>query len=64
MGQRCQELVLGAVGICEHALAEVVVYMRHRILYGKPVTDMPHIRAATAVGAWRTNSDAWSDRSR
>ena len=42
-------LGFGAVGICEHAFAEAVSHMRRRVLFGKPVTDMPHIRAATAL---------------
>jgi acyl-CoA dehydrogenase len=41
-------LGFGAVGICEHAFAEAIAHLRRRVLYGKPVTDMPHIRAATA----------------
>ncbi|MCI0738875.1 MAG: acyl-CoA/acyl-ACP dehydrogenase [Gemmataceae bacterium] len=42
-------LGFGAVGICERAFAEAVAHMRRRILYGKPVFDMPHIRAATVL---------------
>ncbi|MCI0461392.1 MAG: acyl-CoA/acyl-ACP dehydrogenase, partial [Gemmataceae bacterium] len=41
-------LGFGSVGICEHAFAEAIAHLRRRILYGKPVTDMPHIRGATA----------------
>jgi len=41
-------LGFGAVGICEHAFAEAYAHMRGRVLYGQPVTQMPHIRAATA----------------
>ena len=40
-------LGFGAVGICEHALAEALAHLRSRILYGKPVSEMPHIRLAT-----------------
>jgi acyl-CoA dehydrogenase len=39
-------LGFGAVGICEHALAEAVAHLRRRVLFGKPVTAMPHIRDA------------------
>jgi len=39
-------LGFGAIGICEHAFAEAVAHMRHRILFGKPVTEMPHLRTA------------------
>lgn len=42
-------LGFGAVGICEHAFAEASAHLRHRILYGKPVGEMPHLRATTAV---------------
>lgn len=42
-------LGFGAVGICAHAFAEAVAHMRRRVLYGKPVTAMPHLRDATAV---------------
>jgi acyl-CoA dehydrogenase len=41
-------LGFGAIGICEHALAEAVDYMQHRGLYGKHVLAMPHIREALA----------------
>jgi acyl-CoA dehydrogenase len=41
-------LGFGAVGICEHAFAEAYAHMRGRVLFGKPVTQMPHIRAITA----------------
>jgi acyl-CoA dehydrogenase len=42
-------LGFGAIGICEHAFAEAFIHMRHRVLFGKPVTEMPHIRAATVL---------------
>ena len=42
-------LGFGAIGICEHAFAEAVAHMRKRVLFGKAVGDMPHIRAATAL---------------
>jgi acyl-CoA dehydrogenase len=41
-------LGFGAVGLCEHAFAEADAHVRHRILFGKPVSQMPHIRDATA----------------
>lgn len=41
-------LGFGSVGICEHALEEAVAHLGTRILYGKPVTEMPHIRRAMA----------------
>ncbi|HEY8665225.1 MAG TPA: acyl-CoA dehydrogenase family protein, partial [Tepidisphaeraceae bacterium] len=36
-------LGFGAIGICEHAFAEAVGHLSRRLLYGKPVIDMPHI---------------------
>jgi acyl-CoA dehydrogenase len=41
-------LGFGAVGICAHAFAEASAHLRQRILYGKPVAELPHIRDATA----------------
>ena len=46
-------LGLGSVGMCERSFAEALAHMRGRILYGKPVTQMPHIRATTAVAFGR-----------
>lgn len=46
-------LGLGSVGMCERAFAEALVHMRRRALYGKPITEMPHIRATTAVAFGR-----------
>jgi acyl-CoA dehydrogenase len=42
-------LGFGAIGICAHAFAEAIVHLRRRLLYGKPVIDMPHIRATTVI---------------
>jgi len=42
-------LGFGAVGICEHALAEAHAHLTRRVLYGKPVIDLPHIRVSTAL---------------
>ncbi len=39
-------LGFGSIGICEHAFHEAATHLRARILYGKPVIDMPHIRCA------------------
>lgn len=38
-------LCTGSVGICEHAFYESITRAHHRILYGNPVTDFPHVRA-------------------
>jgi len=42
-------LGFGAVGICEHALAEAHAHLTRRVLYGKPVIALPHIRVSTAL---------------
>jgi acyl-CoA dehydrogenase len=41
-------LGFGSIGICEHALQESADHLQRRILYGKPVIEMPHIRLAAA----------------
>ncbi len=41
-------LGFGAIGICERAFAEAFDHLRHRFLYGKPVTALPHIRSMAA----------------
>jgi acyl-CoA dehydrogenase len=41
-------LGFGAIGMCERAFAEAVAHLSQRVLYGKPVTEMPHIRLAMA----------------
>ncbi len=41
-------LGFGAVGICAHAFTEAFEHMRPRVLYGKPVLAMPHLRSALA----------------
>jgi acyl-CoA dehydrogenase len=37
-------LCTAAIGICEHAMYEAVTHAHRRELYGKPVTDFPHVR--------------------
>jgi acyl-CoA dehydrogenase len=39
-------LGFGSIGICEHAFHEAADHLRGRILYGRPVIALPHIRAA------------------
>jgi acyl-CoA dehydrogenase len=39
-------LGFGSIGICEHALVEASEHLGARVLYGKPVLAMPHIRSA------------------
>lgn len=33
-----------SIGICTHALYEAISHAAHRVLYGKHVTDFPHVR--------------------
>jgi acyl-CoA dehydrogenase len=42
-------LGFGSIGICEHALEEAVGHLSRRMLFGKPVLEMPHIRSMTAL---------------
>jgi acyl-CoA dehydrogenase len=42
-------LGFGAIGICAHALAEAHAHLTRRVLYGKPVIALPHIRVSTAL---------------
>ncbi len=42
-------LGFGAVGICEHAFAEVFDHLRSRVLYGKPATALSHLRDALTI---------------
>jgi acyl-CoA dehydrogenase len=39
-------LCSGSIGMCEHAFYEAITHANNRILYGKPVTDFPHVRAS------------------
>ena len=41
-------LCFGSIGMCEHAMEETVAHTRGRVLYGRPVAEMPHVRAAMA----------------
>jgi acyl-CoA dehydrogenase len=46
-------LGFGAVGICERALDEAAAHLRARVLYGRRVIDLPHIRTTTAFAVAR-----------
>jgi acyl-CoA dehydrogenase len=37
-------LCFGGIGIAEHCFYEAITHADNRILYGKPVTDFPHVR--------------------
>src|SRR4029450_3639273 len=37
-------LCTAAIGICEHAMYEAVTHAHRRVLYGRQVTDFPHVR--------------------
>ncbi len=41
-------LGFGSIGICEHAMQESLQHARQRILFGQPVTALPHIAATFA----------------
>lgn len=41
-------LGFGSIGICEHAFAEAAHHLATRMLFGKPVLQMPHIRSLSA----------------
>ncbi|MFC0003570.1 acyl-CoA dehydrogenase [Micromonospora siamensis] len=37
-------LCTASIGICEHAMYEAVTHAHNRVLYGRRVTDFPHVR--------------------
>ncbi|MFB7667709.1 acyl-CoA dehydrogenase [Kitasatospora sp. NPDC056138] len=37
-------LCTASIGICEHAMYEAVTHAHNRVLYGRKVTDFPHVR--------------------
>jgi acyl-CoA dehydrogenase len=41
----------GSIGITEHSFYEAITHAANRILYGRPVTDMPHVRK-NFMDAW------------
>ncbi len=41
-------LCTASIGICEHAMYEAVTHAHNRVLYGKKVTDFPHVRRELA----------------
>lgn len=45
-----------STGIVTHALYEAVTHSNRRMLYGKPVTDFPHIRAFLSESFCRANA--------
>ena len=49
-------LGFGSIGICERAFAEAFSYLRKRVLYGKAVTAMSHIRLTLARAFARLNA--------
>lgn len=38
-------LCTASIGMCEHAFFEAITHAHNRILYGKRVTDFPHVRS-------------------
>ncbi|MEZ0022114.1 acyl-CoA dehydrogenase [Kitasatospora sp. MAP12-9] len=56
-------LCTASVGICEHAMYEAVTHAHNRVLYGKKVTDFPHVRRElTDAYARLTAMKLFSDR--
>jgi acyl-CoA dehydrogenase len=43
-------LGFASIGICEHAFYEAITHADGRVLYGKRVTDFPHVRQAFTDG--------------
>lgn len=41
-------LGFGSIGICERAMAEAIAHLKARVLYGRPVIEMPHIHSKVA----------------
>src|SRR6185312_757827 len=39
-------LCFGGIGMATHSLYEAITHAHNRVLYGKPVTDFPHVRRA------------------
>ena len=59
-------LCAAGVGICEHAMYEAVTHAHNRILYGRRVTDFPHVRreltdAYARLAAMKLFSDRAAD---
>ncbi|GAA0690486.1 acyl-CoA dehydrogenase [Kitasatospora atroaurantiaca] len=56
-------LCTASIGICEHAMYEAVTHAHNRVLYGKKVTDFPHVRRElTDAYARLTAMKLFSDR--
>lgn len=50
------QLGFSASGIATHALYEAITHANRRIIYGKPVTNFPHIRSFLTEAFCRTNA--------
>ncbi|WP_457031552.1 acyl-CoA dehydrogenase family protein [Kitasatospora sp. P5_F3] len=56
-------LCTASVGICEHAMYEAVTHAHNRVLYGRKVTDFPHVRRELTDAYLRLNAmKLFSDR--
>ncbi|GAA1265372.1 acyl-CoA dehydrogenase [Kitasatospora nipponensis] len=56
-------LCAASIGICEHAMYEAVTHAHNRVLYGRKVTDFPHVRRElTDAYARLTAMKLFSDR--
>ncbi|KQV04512.1 MULTISPECIES: acyl-CoA dehydrogenase family protein [unclassified Kitasatospora] len=56
-------LCTASIGICEHAMYEAVTHAHNRVLYGRKVTDFPHVRRELTDAYLRLNAmKLFSDR--
>ena len=49
-------LGFASIGICEHAFYEAITHAHNRVLYGRKVTDFPHVGRCSPTptrGCWR-----------
>ena len=50
------QLGFDSIGICTHAFYEAITHASNRILYGKPVTNFPHIKTFFVESFTRLNA--------
>ncbi|WP_033291894.1 acyl-CoA dehydrogenase [Amycolatopsis jejuensis] len=56
-------LCFGGIGMATHSLYEAITHAHNRVLYGKPVTDFPHVRREFVEAYARlTGMKLFSDR--
>ena len=52
-----------SIGICTHAFYEAINHASNRVLYGKHVTDFPHIKQLFTDAGWDWTAEAHDHRS-